>query len=424
MSSIFAIARKDLLLLTRNRAALFFTFAWPLIVALFFGVVFGAPSKGASAITVLVVNEDAGANAGALVERLRTTEGLKVEIADRASALDSVKRGRRPAAVLIPAGYSEASDRMFYGTPAKLELAVDPARKAEAAMLEGMLMGTAMRGMQDMFTNTPRSQAAIDKALADAATTPDPSDRADLTRFLGELKSFVGRDTAQAPGSAGAVGQAAWQPVEIVTTEVAQQRDGPRSAYDVTFPQGALWGMIGCAFGFAISLVLERTHGTLTRLQMSPVSRTQVLAGKALACFLAIVIVQVLLFGIARIAFGVRPGSLPLLIAAGVSLGIAFVGIMMVISVLGKTEQAVGGLAWALLLPMSMLGGGMIPLFAMPAWMQGVSNYSPVKWGILALEGAIWRGFSPADMLLPCGILVMVGIVGFTVGARVFRSAV
>ncbi len=182
--------------------------------------------------------------------------------------------------------------------------------------------------------------------------------------------------------------------------------------------------MIGCAFGFAISLVIERTHGTLTRLQMSPVSRTQVLAGKALACFLAIVIVQVLLFGIARLAFGVRPGSLPLLIAAGVSLGIAFVGIMMVISVLGKTEQAVGGLAWAILLPMSMLGGGMIPLFAMPAWMQGVSNYSPVKWGILALEGAIWRGFSPADMLLPCGILVMVGLVGFTVGARVFRNAV
>ena len=48
---------------------------------------------------------------------------------------------------------------------------------------------------------------------------------------------------------------------------------------------------------------------------------------------------------------------------------------------------------------------------------------SGIKWGILALEGAIWRGFTPADMLLPCGILVVVGIVGFTVGARVFREA-
>ena len=45
MSSILAIARKDLILLTRNRGALFFTFAWPLIVALFFGLMFGGPSK-------------------------------------------------------------------------------------------------------------------------------------------------------------------------------------------------------------------------------------------------------------------------------------------------------------------------------------------------------------------------------------------
>jgi ABC-2 type transport system permease protein len=76
------------------------------------------------------------------------------------------------------------------------------------------------------------------------------------------------------------------------------------------------------------------------------------------------------------------------------------------------------------MLPMSMLGGGMVPLFAMPGWMQSVSNYSPIKWGILALEGAIWRGFTPSDMLLPCGILLAVGVVGFTVGARVFRDAV
>jgi ABC-2 type transport system permease protein len=282
-------------------------------------------------------------------------------------------------------------------------------------------MGAASQGMQDMFTNTPRSLGAIDKALADAAAAPDQADRADLTRFLGELKSFVGRQ--RAPGADAGTAQG-WKPVDVVTTELRQEREGPRSAYDITFPQAVLWGMIGCAFGFAISLVVERTRGTLTRLQMSPVSRAQVLAGKALACFTSVVLVQVLLFGVATAAFGVRPGSWVLLVLACLSLGAAFVGIMMVISVLGKTEQTVGGLAWAIMLPMSMLGGGMVPLFAMPAWMQSASSISPVKWGILALEGAIWRGFSPTDMLLPCGILVAVGVVGFTVGARVFRDAV
>jgi ABC-2 type transport system permease protein len=182
--------------------------------------------------------------------------------------------------------------------------------------------------------------------------------------------------------------------------------------------------MIGCAFGFALSLVIERTRGTLTRLQISPVSRAQVLAGKAFACFAALLLVQLLLFGVARAGFGVRPGSLPLLVLACVSLAVGFVGIMMVVSVLGKTEQTVSGLAWAIMLPMSMIGGGMIPLFAMPAWMQTASNISPVKWGILALEGAIWRGFTLADMALPCGILCAVGVVGFTIGARVFKETV
>ena len=93
---------------------------------------------------------------------------------------------------------------------------------------------------------------------------------------------------------------------------------------------------------------------------------------------------------------------------------------MMCVSVLGETEQTVGGLAWAILLPMSMFGGGMVPLFAMPAWMQAASNFSPVKWGILALEGALWRGFTLAEMLVPCAVLFGVGIVGFAVGARIF----
>jgi ABC-2 type transport system permease protein len=64
----------------------------------------------------------------------------------------------------------------------------------------------------------------------------------------------------------------------------------------------------------------------------------------------------------------------------------------------------------------------MIPLFVMPSWMQTVSNASPVKWGILALEGATWRGFSASEMALPVGVLLGVGVAGFALGVRLFRS--
>jgi ABC-2 type transport system permease protein len=65
-----------------------------------------------------------------------------------------------------------------------------------------------------------------------------------------------------------------------------------------------------------------------------------------------------------------------------------------------------------------MIGGGMIPLMVMPGWMLRLSDFSPVKWGIMALEGSIWRGYSVAELLPACGILVAVGVVCLALGVR------
>ena len=58
----------------------------------------------------------------------------------------------------------------------------------------------------------------------------------------------------------------------------------------------------------------------------------------------------------------------------------------------------------------------------MPAWMQSLSVISPVRWMMLAYEGAIWRGFSIAEMAVPCAILVTIGVVAFALGARRFQA--
>ncbi len=89
---------------------------------------------------------------------------------------------------------------------------------------------------------------------------------------------------------------------------------------------------------------------------------------------------------------------------------------MMLMSVAGRSEESVSGAAWGANILMSMFGGGMVPLAFMPGFMRPISNFSPVRWGILAMEGAIWRGFSLQEMLLPCGILVGIGAVGVALG--------
>ena len=128
--------------------------------------------------------------------------------------------------------------------------------------------------------------------------------------------------------------------------------------------------------------------------------------------------VQAMLYALGYLVFGVRPSSWPLLVLASLSATVAFCGFMMLVATLGKTEQAASGTAWAIMMPLSMIGGGMIPQFLMPAWMSTLGNISPIKWAIRAIEGALWREFTLAEMLLPCTILIIVGLACFAIGTR------
>jgi len=195
-----------------------------------------------------------------------------------------------------------------------------------------------------------------------------------------------------------------------------------RSKWDISFLQAMQWGMLGCAAGFAITMVRERTQGTLFRLQVAPISRAHILAGKAAACFLAVLFVigAMVLLGM---LLGMRPQSPLLLLLAAVCAASCIVGVMMLMSVIGKTEEAVSGAAWFANVMMAMLGGGMIPLAFMPPWMRQMSHLSPVKWSVLAMEGAIWRGFGWWDMLLPCAVLLAIGAVGMAIGVVMLKKS-
>jgi ABC-2 type transport system permease protein len=421
MRSVLALAFKDLLILVRVRAGFFFTFIWPVVVSVMFGLIFGGQQaqEGTRAIRIVVVDEDNTDGSRAFVDRLQKSGDFAIEHTPRAQAEDLVRRGQRAAFVVLKPGFGAGSSRMFYGEPRQIELGGDPARAAEGGMIEGLLTKYAMQDMQTLFTDPAQGRKMVGEALGDLKKNPNAGEQAPLSRFLGELQTFLATPT---PPAAPGQGPAEWQPLTIAKVPVARERRGPSNAYEVTFPQGVVWGIIGCVMSFAISIVTERVRGTFVRLQTAPLTRAQVLGGKALACFLTITLLQIAIFALGVIVFRVRPSSWPLLVVACLAATTGFVGFMMMISSFGKTEQAVAGAGWAMLMPMAMLGGAMVPQFIMPPWMLTLSNISPVKWAILGIEGAVWRGFSPAEMLMPVGILLGFGAVCFAVGVRGLRD--
>jgi ABC-2 type transport system permease protein len=182
-----------------------------------------------------------------------------------------------------------------------------------------------------------------------------------------------------------------------------------------------LWGIISCAATFAVSIVKERSAGTFQRLRVAPIGRSHILAGKGLACFLSCICVLIIQCLAAKIIFKMPVGSPSLFVVASLCTILCFVGLMMLACTLGRTEQSAGAIGWAAFIVLAMLGGGMMPLFFMPGWLQKISSVSPVKWGILAIEGAVWRDFSAMEMLTPCAILIAIGLLAFTSGVLMLR---
>jgi ABC-2 type transport system permease protein len=411
MRAVLLLAGKDLRLLVRDRVGFFFAFVWPLIFAVFFGSVFSGPREGA-APKIAWVDRDASPGSVEFLAAVRAD--LDVVEVDLERARDLVRRGEVAAYVALPEGFGAARRRMFFGSDAALEVGIDPSRKAESAMIEGILMRRAFEGFRELFDDPDRRGEFVKEALAGLEEAPgvNPAFREHLQRLLESWKSLPMEEA----------GGGAFEPLRIDTSEVRVRRPGPANAYAISFPQGIIWGIMACAAGFGISMVTERVRGTLVRLQTAPLWTGHVLAGKAAACLAATAGVATALLVLARAGFGVVPNSVPLLAAAVLCVSLCFVGIMVFLSVLGRTEAAAGGIGWAVLMVMAMFGGGMVPYLFLPEWMRAVGNVSPVKWSILAMEGAIWRGFSAGEMAGPCAALLGMGALFFLAGARAFRK--
>lgn len=371
-----------------------------------------------SALKIVIVDEDSTEASRAFIKLLDESEELEVTPATKDEAVSLVRRGKRLAYVVLPPGFGKAHSQPFGGESVKIGLGIDPSRSAEAGLLQGVLTKFMYQGIQDVFSNPAKMREQIASSLVDvqSATDMDPVVKATLTWFLPMVDQFFGELPVGNDGPT-----AAFQQFEFERADVSRNRSGPGNPYEISFPQGIIWGVMSCSAAFGISLVVERSRGTLVRLRIAPINRAQILGGKGIACLLTTAAVPTLILLLGALLFKIRPDSWSKLALAVLSISVCFVGVMMLLSVLGKTEQSAGGIGWMCLTVMAMIGGGMVPLAFMPAWMQTISHISPVKWSILAMEGAIWRNFTFPEMATPCVILVSIGVVGFFVGTRAFR---
>ena len=178
---IGTLLRINWLTLKRDRVALLLTYVLPIAFFSIFAIVFGGMatgggggSSGPSGVIVLVVDEDGGELAQRYIDALAAQDGLRVrreqpaETEDAApvpwtrdDAITAVRRGRAPAALIVPANFEQGFGTFQPGGPA-LELIYDGANPIAQFTVQGLAQAAAF-------------QAAPDVLMIAAATLDDPA---------------------------------------------------------------------------------------------------------------------------------------------------------------------------------------------------------------------------------------------------------
>ena len=437
MTAVIQMAIKDLRILFRDRLGAFFILVFPILMGLFFGLIMGGNSGGSTAaMRIVVVDQDQSEMSRKFIESLKKNEAVSIELANLEWARDGVRKGSRIGLVVLPKGFGDTAG-ILWSTPPQIQLGIDPSRLAEAGMIQGFVMEAMGSLVGERFRQPKQFKPLIEdaKKQLDSDYEVNPLTRRLMSNYFQSLETLmdsmagiqVAEDSELSLKTGGNFQFADIQSLdisrEIDPNSQAGQLQKLRSRWDISFPQAMMWGVLGCVAGFSISVARERTLGTMVRLQVAPLSRFQILAGKALACFIAVigVIGMLTLLGM---GLGMRPANFMALAVAAISIACCFVGIMMTLAVLGKTEQSVSGIGWAANMVMAMLGGAMIPVMFMPAFLQSASVVSPITWSILAIEGAIWRQYTMAEMVFPCLILIGIGATGFVIGTQVLSRKI
>jgi ABC-2 type transport system permease protein len=431
MRAIFAIARKDLRLLLRDKGDVFFTFVFPVVIAILFGFVFGGGSNSGSKLELAVVRESDSVLALGIEEDLANDAAFETTaFPTRDAAADAVRAGKVTAAVILPKSLDSGLEGLFSGQGIAIDAVVDPSRRAEAGLIQGKLNELAFRQFPKLFANPTEMSRAFSAARSSIASARgmSPTQKllgAGMITAAESFTSSIGDEDAStnASGGGGGANDAAgntadFTPIRVKVEELAPRAGRPRASFDVTFPQGIVWGLAGCFGAFASSLVTERARGTLDRLRLAPITAFHLISGKAIACLVAGLLVQALVFAVALTFFGSQIAQPAMLVVACFAAAFAFAGLAMALAAFCRTEAEANGAGRGAILILALIGGGTIPLFFMPPFLRTLSYGSPFRWAVAAIEGPFWRDTPVSEQVVPLVVLIAIGFLGWIIGAR------
>jgi len=395
-----SLAFKDLQILFRDRGNLFMLLLLPLLFIVVFSGALSGVGKGEkdTRIPLAIVDLDGGKSAKALLQDLDEAGGVRVELLDRARAMERLNLAEIPRVLTIPenltqdvAARRQTTLRLLVHPNADLEQ-TDAVRRvvegvARSMSLEIQLIN-ALEQMREMQAGVRETSDAftVDRMQKQARSQFERSQREPLVSIQ-----------QRAPG----------QPSE---------QDRPLGTGDVAVPSMTVLFVFLTAQQTARSIYDEKKTGTFRRLLAAPIGQAALLAGKMLPNLIVGLIQSAVIFtfgilglrlmGLPSVSLGIEPLATVLVVVLMVLCSTAF-GVL--IAAIARTENQISGLSSLLLWGMGILGGAFIPLFIMEQVLGPLPRVVPHYWANHALTNLMVRGLGLASVAVD-----MVALLGFT----------
>ncbi|MDD5191265.1 MAG: ABC transporter permease [Dehalococcoidales bacterium] len=317
MKIFFELIKSNFRQLFRDKASLFFTFAFPIVFMVIFGLIWSGDNNFKA--NVGLVSKSSSLEAQAFSQAFHGIGAFKVEDGDLTVLLTKLKAGELRAVIVIPEDISAAGAN---GKTSDITLYYDP-------------------------TNTTTAQVVLPVAA----------------QVIEQVERMISRQPS----------------VVQLTTQSIQSRQMRNIDYLV--PGIVAMSLLSTGLFCAMPLIQQREKKILKRWSATPIHRSSIIYSQVIFRLVLGLAQTVLLIGIARLVFNVQMVGNWLQLAGFVCVGtLALISVGYVIASFVKTEEGAMPVIQLVQFPMMFLSGIFFPVEMMPGFMKPVIQAMPVTY--------------------------------------------
>jgi ABC-2 type transport system permease protein len=359
--SVIVFAKISIRRYFRDKTALFFTIAFPLIFLFIFGGIFGHNAN--VSFRVALFNQSSTPVAASFAHGIKSsnTFKLKTGISDLAAAKQQMSRSEIDAAIVLPPSFGEVKG----GHPTGQIVVYYDENDAQAAQTLATVLQGVVTPINAKYVNVNPPFTVTSKS----------TNQAGLTQFDYVFSGLLGFTI---------IGLGIFGPVNV-------------------FPE-------------------LKKQGVLRRIHISPLKVWQYFLANVLSQAVIGLISVAIMFIVAVTVFHLKMHGNYLQLAAFVIIGILTIfGIGLAVGGWAKNENQAAPLANIIVFPLMFLTGVFFPTYLMPTWLQHVSTYLPLTPVIDGMRMIITENKGLLELGPQLGLIGIWAVIIYAIAFRVFR---